>query len=223
MSSINYTVDASTIGEWTLRREGPNFEDFPGPVRPFGVEAGPPPPPSTPSPATTPRKSRPALSALSSNLLLSPSLSKENFPSSFSSFPSADASGTRAERIFAGVWGDFVPFREMNNEEWEEEKKRGVDAVLADIIVREEEAIRERKRKNNERGKARYNAKKAEKKKAEEEEEEKEGKRKGKKVKRVEEMGKGNGKGKRKREGKKISPMTSAILIMFEDYLCLIE
>jgi hypothetical protein len=58
MSYINYTTYFDAIGEWTLRREGPDFEDFPGSVPPFGVEAGPPPPtePTPPPAAAAPIK-----------------------------------------------------------------------------------------------------------------------------------------------------------------------
>lgn len=113
------------------------------------------------------------------------------------------APGIGVEQTFAGVWGNFVPFKEMNDREWEEEKKNGTRAVLAEIAARKEEGIREYKRKNNERERARYAAKKAAKaakKKAkeekeereEEEEEEREGQGKGKKAKIV--KGKGEGK-----------------------------
>jgi hypothetical protein len=57
MSYINYTTYTDAIGEWTLRREGPDFDDFPGSVPPFGVEASPPPtPPTPPPPAAAPSK-----------------------------------------------------------------------------------------------------------------------------------------------------------------------
>lgn len=36
MSSINYTVDANTIGEWNIRSEAPNFEDLSGVERERG-------------------------------------------------------------------------------------------------------------------------------------------------------------------------------------------
>ena len=52
MSFTTYTVEADLIAEWTLRREAPLFEDFPGSVPPFGVEVSLPP--------TTPLKSRAA-------------------------------------------------------------------------------------------------------------------------------------------------------------------
>jgi hypothetical protein len=55
MSYINYTTYTDAIGEWTLRRERPDFEDFPGYVPPFGVEASPP-PPTPPTPAAAPSK-----------------------------------------------------------------------------------------------------------------------------------------------------------------------
>jgi hypothetical protein len=104
------------------------------------------------------------------------------------------APGIGVDHTFAGVWGNFVPFKE-----WEEEKKKGAHAVLAEIAARKEEGIRAYKRKNCDREKARYAAKKAVKKEAEEkeereeeEEEEKEGKGKGKKAKVV------KGKGARK-------------------------
>ena len=55
MSSINYTVDAHTIGEWIIRTEGPNFEDFPASVPLFGIEAGDPSPsPPLPPPSRAP-------------------------------------------------------------------------------------------------------------------------------------------------------------------------
>lgn len=56
MSYINYTIYTDAIGEYTLRREGPDFEDFPGSVPPFGVEAGLSPLPPTSPPTAAPSK-----------------------------------------------------------------------------------------------------------------------------------------------------------------------
>jgi hypothetical protein len=83
----------------------------------------------------------------------------------------------------------------MNDKEWEEEKKKGARAVLAEIAARKEESMRAKKRKNCEREKARYAALKAAKKKAEEEKEEREEEEEDEE----EEQKEGEGKGKRKK------------------------
>jgi hypothetical protein len=82
----------------------------------------------------------------------------------------------------------------MNDREWEEEKKKGARAVLAEIAARKEEGIRAKKRKNCERGEARYAAKKAAKKKAEEEKEEREEEEEEEEEEQKEGEGKGKGK-----------------------------
>jgi hypothetical protein len=86
---------------------------------------------------------------------------KKDRPSSLSS-PSSPvaAPGIGVEHTFAGVWGKFAPFGKMNDKEWEEEKEKGARVVRAEIAARKEAGVRERKRKDNERAKERYAAKK---------------------------------------------------------------
>ncbi|KAN0112943.1 hypothetical protein V8E51_005894 [Hyaloscypha variabilis] len=163
MSTINYTKEDGTISQYTLVPAAPAFSDFSDVPPPFGVEAAPPPQSSS----MTPQKHRRALSQLSNFSSPSPSPSPSK---GFGPRPLAPATKRPTGQSNlgggggGGVWGEGALVGEMNEEDWEEEKKEGMGAVKKEIAARIAKAKVDKKTKAADRQRERAAAAKLKKK-----------------------------------------------------------